>query len=50
VVEKLGDELGETVSPNYRFFLKPIKKTIRFVNPMFYYQYATERVNSKEEK
>jgi hypothetical protein len=50
VIEKLSDELDLNLSPEYRFFLEPLKKTIRFVNPMFYYQYATEKIISKEKK
>jgi len=35
--------------PGYDFFLKSLKKRIHFVNPMFYYHYASDKMSKKEE-
>ena len=43
VVEKVGEVVQMDDAPNYQFFLKPMKKTIQFVNPIFYYQIAVDR-------
>lgn len=48
VVDKIGTEWSPGELPDYRFFLKPIRKTIRFVNPMFYYHYAMDKATPKE--